>query len=208
MDMGLERLKNVILDMGKLSEDAVATALNVHKGNGKASLDKIYQLSEQLSFLRTEATDLAVELLTRYQPLADDLRLIKSCIDISYDLARFGRYAYDIALTLDWLGDVTPCDFSIVTDMGDLAKKMMEKCLEAFQTMDKTLAASLPKDDDIVDKLYKDYIIDVARNPKIGRGCAITTALIVRYLERIADHACYIADSVIYIIEGEKTGKA
>jgi phosphate transport system protein len=208
MDMGLERLKNIILDMGKLSEDAVTSALTVYKGNGKASLDNIYQSSERLSFLRNEATDLAVELLTRYQPLADDLRLIKSCIDISYDLARFGRYAYDIALTLDWLGDVTPCDFSIVTNMGDLVKRMMEKSLEAFKKMDKALAETLPKDDDVVDKMYKDYIIDVARNPKIGRGCAITTALIARYLERIGDHACYIADSVIYVIEGEKTGQA
>ena len=48
MDMGLERLKSVILDMGKLSEDAVATAVDVHRGNGKTSLDKIYELSEQI----------------------------------------------------------------------------------------------------------------------------------------------------------------
>jgi hypothetical protein len=29
---------------------------------------------------------------------------------------------------------------------------------------------------------------------------------VMRHIERIADHACYIADSVVYIVEGEKLG--
>jgi phosphate transport system protein len=32
--------------------------------------------------------------------------------------------------------------------------------------------------------------------------CYISALLILRYLERISDHACYIGDSVYYIVTG------
>ena len=35
--------------------------------------------------------------------------------------------------------------------------------------------------------------------------CAISALLILRYLERIADHACYIGDSVYYIVTGQSS---
>ena len=35
--------------------------------------------------------------------------------------------------------------------------------------------------------------------------CSISALLIMRYLERIADHACYIGDSVHYIITGNSS---
>jgi len=34
--------------------------------------------------------------------------------------------------------------------------------------------------------------------------CAVASLLVLRYLERIADHACYIGDSVIYITTAAK----
>jgi phosphate transport system protein len=34
--------------------------------------------------------------------------------------------------------------------------------------------------------------------------CALASTLVLRYLERIADHACYIGDSVLYITTAEK----
>ena len=64
--------------------------------------------------------------------------------------------------------------------------------------------------DDIVDALYKKYLREVfaptnkkdmnemLKDPR----CNLSTLLILRYLERIADHACYIGDSVYYITTG------
>jgi phosphate transport system protein len=34
--------------------------------------------------------------------------------------------------------------------------------------------------------------------------CTISSLLVVRYLERIADHATYIGESIIYLATGEK----
>lgn len=170
------------------------------------SSDRIFNLSEQLRILREETNDLAVELLARYQPLARDLRFIKACNDIAYDLSRFGRYAYDISLTPDWLGDLSACDFAEAMGTAEKALAMIEKSIVAFKNKDVQLAKTLPSDDDVIDHKYKEILVGLLENGSSRMECALSTTLLMRHIERIADHACYIADSVVYIVEGQKLG--
>ena len=206
IDLGLEKLTNMIVDMADLAQKAVMNAITAYQQQDGMSSVKILHLSEQLRLLREETSGLAIEILARYQPLASDLRFIKSCIDIAYDLARFGRYAYDIALTPDWLGDLSHCDFTVPLEMAQKAVAMITKSMTAFRTRDAALAKTLPLDDDIIDQEYKDVVIRLLQNGEIPRECAIAVTLLVRHIERIADHACYIADAVVYFVEGERLG--
>jgi phosphate transport system protein len=206
IDLGLEKLMNMVFDMAYLSEKAVLNSLDVYQKKPGISSDEIFQVSEQLRILREETSGLAVEILARYQPLASDLRFTKACIDIAYDLARFGRYAYDIALTPDWLGDLSYCDFKVPMGMAQKALAMIRKSMTAFRNRDADLAKTLPVDDDVIDQMYKDTVISLLKNGRIKRECALAITLLVRHIERIADHACYIADTTIYIVEGEKLG--
>jgi phosphate transport system protein len=206
MDLGLEQLANMILDMASLAEKAILTSLEAYQRKPGVSSVTVLHISEQLRILREETSGLAVEILARYQPLAGDLRYVKSCIDISYDLSRFGRYAYDIALTPDWLGDLSSCDFGVAMETAEKALAMIRKSMVAFKNRDAGLAKTLPADDDVIDQVYKDTIISTLSNGKVRRECALAIALLMRHIERIADHACYVADSVIYIVEGEKLG--
>jgi phosphate transport system protein len=190
--------------MSSLTEKTIIKALEAYQKKSVVTADSIFQLSNQLSILKESTNDLAVELLARYQPLAVDLRYIKSCIDISYDLSRFGRYAYDIALTPSWLGDLSSCDFTVSLDMADKALAMIRKSMVAFKNRDAELAKTLSEDDDIIDRMYKDTITSMMNNRKADMKCVVATTLLVRHLERMADHACYIGDSVVYIVEGQK----
>ena len=204
MDLGLEQLTMMVLDMSSLTEKTIIKALEAYQNKSVVTADSIFQLSNQLGMLKESTNDLAVELLARYQPLAVDLRYIKSCIDISYDLSRFGRYAYDIALTPSWLGDLSSCDFTISMDMAEKALAMIRKSMVAFKNRDAELAKTLSKDDDVIDRMYKETITSMMKNRNVEMKCVVATTLLVRHLERIADHACYIGDSVVYIVEGQK----
>ncbi len=204
MDLGLEQLTKMVLDMSSLTEKTIIKALDVYQKKSGVDSDSVFELSSQLGMLRENANELAVELLARYQPLAVDLRYIKSCIDITYDLSRFGRYAYDISLTPSWLGDLSGCDFTTALDMADKALAMIRKSMVAFKNRDSELAKTLSKDDDVVDRIYKDTIISMMKGEKVDLKCVIATTLLVRHLERMADHACYIGDSVVYIVCGQK----
>ena len=69
------------MDMAKLSENSVFTAIESYKESTLVK-KQIFDWSEKLRVLQEEVSDLAIELIARYQPVASDLRFIKSCMEI------------------------------------------------------------------------------------------------------------------------------
>ncbi|HVX03122.1 MAG TPA: phosphate uptake regulator PhoU [Nitrososphaera sp.] len=195
--------------MAELSVRSVDTAIDLYeKGYGDKS--QIFEWAEQLRLLHDEVTELAVELIARYQPVATDLRFIRSCIEVSYGFSRFGRYAYDIVDVIGTMGTVSHCDKEAVLETSDTVRKMIHVSVQALKSRDKDAAQKLYQMDDTVDALYRKYLRE-AITPSTKKGsndlvkdprCYVSHLLILRYLERIADHACYIGDSVYYIVTG------
>ncbi len=207
MDTGLERLKNMVMDMGGLSEECVTRAIELYT-EGKKPSTEIFEQSEKLRVLQEEVSELSVELIARYQPVATDLRFIKSCMEIAYGFSRFGRYAYDIAEVLTIFGDISKCDKSDVERAGRQAKNMIRTSITAFAERDATLAKELSQMDDVVDDIYRSHIKRITGDQKIDIRCSVSATLILRYLERIADHATSIGDSVIYILTAQPSPRA
>jgi len=203
MDMGLERLSNAISDMGNLAQESVMRAIQAY-AKGEQITQQALDRARQLSTLSNEVEELAVELLARYQPVASDLRYIKSCLEIAYGFSRFGRYAYDIAQVLEIFGDVSLCDRTPVEELSGRVTQMIQTSVQSFRTKDTKLARSLRPEDDLVDKMYLDYMKQITGDKTISVKCALASTLVMRYLERIADHACYIGDSVVYIVTASK----
>lgn len=202
LDLGLSKLTNMMQDMAELSENTVSTAIEAYLSD-KNVVSTIYGQSNKLIMLQEEVSDLAVELLVRYQPVATDLRFIKACLEIAYGFARFGRYAYDIAQIRDQFGKLSDCDHSMVANTAEEVKKMIRSSIKAFNDRDVKMADGVREMDDLVDSFY---IKNVKRilDKQMDIRCALSSALILRYLERIADHAVYIGDLVKYIVTGEK----
>jgi phosphate transport system protein len=206
MDIGLEKLRNMVLDMAELSENTVSTAIDAYV-QGRDLRDRIYGWSEELRMLQDEVSEIAVELIARYQPVATDLRFIKSCMEVAYGFSRFGRYAHDISDVLGIFGDLSMCDTEIIQRAGLQAKEMIRVSIKAFNESDVESAGKLKKMDDVVDNIYLDFVKKSAGNPNGNLKCTVSATLILRYLERIADHATYVGDSVLYIASGERAAR-
>lgn len=213
LDYGVDRISNLIMDMAELSVRSVDTAIELYADGASDKARQVFEWSEQLRMLQDEVTDLAVELIARYQPVATDLRFIRSCIETSYGFSRFGRYAYDITDIMGLMGSVSHCDKSAVLGMADTARKMIHMSVSALRTRDKDVSTKLYEMDDTIDALYRKYLRE-AITPSTKKGtndmvkdprCYVSSLLILRYLERIADHACYIGDSVHYIVTGSSS---
>ena len=199
MDMGLEKLNSLMLEMATLSEDAVAEAIDAYQ-HGKKSR-QVTEWAVTLRTLHRQVSELSMELIARYQPVASDLRYIKACFEISYGFFRYGRYAHDIAEVLDMFGDLSKCDHTKVIETAKKTQEMIRMSIDAFTRKDVELARQIPGMDDIVDERYRKNL----REMIAGAGdlkCSLSSTLILRYLERIADHAAYIGESVVYIVTG------
>lgn len=203
MDIGLERLRNMILDMAKRSENTVSTAIEAYK-EGRDLTRQIFEWSEELRIIQDEVSELAVELIAKYQPVASDLRFIKSCMEIAYGFSRFGRYAYNISQVLKIFGDLSMCNKEIIDEVSERVKDMIRLSIKAFTERDLNIARKLSDMDDVVDKLYLEFVQKTIQKSEANLKCVLSTVLILRYLERIADHATYIGESVLYIVSGER----
>jgi len=207
LDLGIDRIRNIIMDMARLSEQSVFTSIESYE-KGTNLKKQIFEWSEKLRVLQDETADLAIELIARYQPVATDLRFIRSCMEIAYGFSRFGRYAYDIVEVLETIGDINECDKTAVMRMASTVREMILLSVQALQLRDKNASAKLYEMDDTVDALYRNYLREVITpqnkqdQKDLDPRCYISALLILRYLERISDHACYISDSVHYNMTG------
>ena len=190
--------------MGHLSVDLVNSALESYD-KGIMLRPQIFEGSEKLRFLQMEVTDFATELIARYQPVAKDLRFIQSIMDAAYGFSRFGRYAYDIAEVLETIGPLPNCDKSQVTTMAKTVKEMIELSVTSLEKLDKNASQKLYMMDDSVDSIFRNYLkkaITQTKKRNFEPRCYVSALLILRYLERISDHACYIGDCVYYVVTG------
>ena len=199
MDMGLDQLNSLLLNMANLSQQAVSASIDAYSKGGKGT--EVKEMSDRLQALHRQVSDLSVEMIARYQPVATDLRFLKACMEISYGFFRYGRYAYDIAQVLDMFGDLKKCDHTFVVDTARKTQEMIRMSVEAFGRRDVEMARKISSMDDAVDDSYRDNL----RRTIAGKGdlkCSLSAMLILRYLERIADHASYIGETVEYIATG------
>ncbi len=203
MEFGLERLGKLLLEMASTSEKSVAKSIEQYS-LGSGNREEIRSWSDELRNKEEEVSELAVELLARYQPVASDLRFIKASMEIAYGFSRFGRYALDIAEVLQMFGSLERCDRSTVEMTAKTTMGMIRMSIDALSTRDVELARNIGKLDDYVDEKYRAHIANIVATPNPDK-CQISAMLILRYLERISDHSSYIGESVVFIVTGEKS---
>jgi phosphate transport system protein len=192
------------MEMALLSEKSVSAAIEAYV-SGNVRTPEIRDWSEEIRQLQDDVSELSVDIIARYQPVASDLRFVKAGMEISYGFSRFGRYAYDIAQVLEICGDLSSCDKSRVELTSKTTKEMIRMSVEAFANRDVELARSVQKLDDFVDDKFRESVDAAVHGKNQEAKCAVSEVLIMRYLERISDHSSYIGDSVIYIVTGERT---
>lgn len=204
LDTGLEQLTAILFKMGEVAERAINLTVQGFL-EGEDAGDHVHELSELLSAMTVTAEDKAFELIVKYQPVASDLRIINSYMKIAYDMERYGRYAWDISFTPRKLGGCKECVESseLIDKITEKTLQMVDTSIKALSDNDADMARTLAKTEKEVDEIYSAYLDLLSKAPPKTK-CLICNLLFVRYLERIADHATYIGESIIYIATGER----
>jgi len=196
--------------MSNIATDSVIKSIDAYKEDSQKATKEIFESSAKLRFLQDEVSELTIELIARFQPVATDLRYIKSCMEISYGFSRLGRYAYDIIDAVDIFGPLKLCNKSSVILMSETVLDMMNTGVSALRLLDNSLTNKIYEKENVVDILYRKSLRDFAKivnlnNEYPDNRCNISSTLILKYLERISDHACYIADCANYIKTGQSS---
>ena len=206
LDKGLEELTAMIFKMGEIAEKVLSISIGGFV-RGRDTSEDVHELSEILVTMTVQVEEKAFGLIAKYQPVASDLRIINSYMKIAYDFERFGRYAWDISYLNTRFKGLGNCEEWIpdyISDMGEKVLQMVRISIDSLKSLDTELAKTVNKTEDQVDNMYFKYLGKLVEEAKITNGCTISSVLVVRYLERIADHATYITEAVVYIATGDK----
>lgn len=187
-------------EMGDMVIESISLAVDSYVEN-ENTVDRVHSLSDTIREKYFEVEDLTFDMLLKFQPVADDFRFIRSSTEISYAFSRFGRYAYDITLVRDEFGDISECINASLIESSKKVKHMIKEAVFSFAELDVRKAVKIREDEAFIDKIYRErlpQLID-SKNTK----CALVEALVLRYLERIGDHAVFMSDAINYIVTGK-----
>jgi phosphate transport system protein len=200
IDPPLKKLSALMSEMGDLGIQSVILAIDSYL-HGKNTVAEVHNISSEISKRYFQVADLTFDVFLKYQPVADDFRFIRSSIEISYGFTRFGRYAYDITQVREMFGDISECDKTCLIEISDKVKTMIRDAVMYFAELDIRKALSMQENEDFVDRVYNERLpmLINSNNTK----CALAEALVLRYLERIADHAMFMSDAINYIVTGK-----
>jgi len=152
-----------------------------------------------------------VRLLALEQPMAKDLRIIATSFKMITDLERIGDWSVDIAKRLSiWEAHPHTVSASKFNELVADVKAMVADSIEAYTQGNVQQARTFEARDDRIDSLYKQIVDDMVNSLAQGKCSTETVAdvtsllYVIRYLERIADHAVAIGNRICYMEEGER----
>ena len=201
-----EELKNLKLLLIKMAD---IVNFNINKSIGAYTSHKnkgeVYVNDDLVDQYERIIEEHCLDIILRQQPVAKDLRVVSGILKLITDLERIGDHAEDILEYNDKLMEEHFYQIDRIDEMAAIASQMIVQSIEAFVREDLKIAQAVIEEDDKVDLLYKqitDELVKLDNNNEVSSEFALYTLIIVKYLERIADHSVNIAEWVIYIISG------
>ena len=97
--------------------------------------------------------------------------------------------------------DVSDCKNTSLLEISKKVKRMIQDAVLSFAELDIRKAQRIHEDEEFIDRLYKNRLPALIESK--DTKCALAEALLLRYLERIGDHAVFMSDAINYIVTGK-----
>lgn len=168
---------------------------------------QINALDEQIDQYYRQIELDCVTLMTLKAPFARDLRLICAYMQLIRDIERIGDYAEDLAeFALKLFPYSSHECLPEVAAMSQQTQMMLAASLGALSDLDDTAGRRVKEMDDTVDEAYEHLYITLAKETDVKGSVEpiLLLGLVIRHLERMADHATNIGQRVSYIVTGDR----
>lgn len=203
----LDQLRTRIIKMGSLVEEQI-----------ELSFKSLYEQNLELAHIvierddKVDKYDVKIDkqcqrIFALTQPVAIDLRLIMSAMNINNDLERMGDIAVNIAeRTINFIGYQDLLERIQLPEMTKKVQSIVKGAIDSFVNNDAEMAAEIIKLDRIIDKAYEDIfdrlIHEMSENKNLIKPCSHAITLL-RNIERLADHSTNIAEDVIFLVDAK-----
>ena len=204
----LAALKGSLAKMSQLSADAVEDALEALCTADAEEAKGIIKGDTEVNRMERDIEHRCMTLLLRQQPVAGDLRHISTAMKVVTDIERMGDHASDIAEIIPHLVTVRKEGDPAVSQaiaMGRKAYQMILDAMDALTAEDEIAARRVIAADDAVDYDFNAIKHTLAQEIAAAPAkvdAALVLLMVIKYLERIGDHAVNVAEWVQFVRTG------
>ena len=206
-DEELRQINNLVLRMGGMVESQVAAATRAMTARDSDAGQRVINGDAEIDALEREVERLAVRMLALRQPMAIDLRGILGALRVAGDLERMGDLAANIAKRSIALAQTREIgSLWAIPSMSARVQAMVKDVLDAYVDDDVAKAERVWRSDHEVDEIYnglfRQLLTYMMEDPRNITPCT-HLLFAAKNLERIADHATNVSETIRYRETGE-----
>jgi phosphate transport system protein len=207
LQRSLRKIQQEVLRMGTLVEQSFRLSHQTLFEGDLDAIPKLLVLEKQIDIYYRQIEADCATLMTLQAPVAQDLRMLSASMQLVRDLERIGDCAEDLSeMAVKLMKYPPPAILEDIAQMSEHAQLMLATSLVALADLDQSAGARVKEYDDIVDDAY-DRLYDAIALQQNVPGVVepvVLLGLIIRNLERMADHATNISQRVTYIVTGKR----
>lgn len=205
----LRQLRESLLKMGGRVEQMIGEATRSLFARDVEAAAAVVIADRAVNAAEMQIDSVCLTIIARRQPMGSDLRFITRALKMVTDLERIGDLAVNVArhaIDLAELGEPDATVHPAIERMTEVVRGMVALALDAFVDRDPTLARQVIDRDDEVDELHdqvyeETLALMLAQPSRLAFGIHVID--VARFLERMGDHACNVAEQVVFLVRGE-----
>ncbi len=207
-DSELTGVSTRVMAMGGLVESQIRTAVLALSQFSVELADQVTSTESQVNAMEIEIDHDLSSIIARRQPTARDLRLLIAILKTTANLERAGDEADKIARMVKSIiesGAARKLPSSELRVAADMASGLLRKSLDAFARLDATVALTILKEDDAIDREFDGFVrklITYMMEDPRTISPSLDLLFLAKAVERIGDHAKNIAEFTIYVVKG------
>ncbi|MHA6685655.1 phosphate signaling complex protein PhoU [Mesorhizobium sp. A556] len=208
-DQELRQVSRLIRDMGELAGAMVGGATLALLHVDVAQAQRIVSDDAIMDARQRELDDLAITMIAKRQPMADDLRAVVGAIRMAGDLERIGDLAKNIAKRVGAVGQsAVPRELSHSIDgMAQLVLEQVRGVIDRYDAHDAAGLVALRNDDERIDvkytSVFRELLTYMMEDPRNITACT-HLLFCAKNLERIGDHVTNVAENAYYVLTGQQ----
>nr|WP_282958850.1 phosphate signaling complex protein PhoU [Desulfolutivibrio sulfodismutans] len=207
MQQELTTLRVNILKMLHMASEAVHKATQAVFDNNADLARQVIDDDRHINALECLIDSESLRILALHQPVAKDLRFIVGCMRMIVNIERLGDEGANIAERVLILHERQRMEINpALRQLSEMALDLVRKTITSFMELDAELAKEIfDRNIDAMNlnvRIFKDTTDYMIRESRTVER-AVQYSFIAHSLKRICDQSANIAESIIFIKEGE-----
>jgi phosphate transport system protein len=203
----LDQLRSSVLMMSSLTQRNLKNAIKGLMERDDDWCNNSIADDEEVDVLEMQIDREGIEVMSRFQPVASDLREVISSIKIGANIERVADQGVNIARRARKLNEhAEVAELHLLDEPIRLSLEMFDDAVRSFAERNASLAVELKARDKTLDRMNKDFtdvMVNRMQDDSVNLPIYLNLIFISRCLERIGDHACNIAEDVVFAVNAE-----